>query len=298
MNQPLISVVIPVYNRASVLSAALRSVTAQTFRDFEIIVIDDGSTDDIAATLGGFDTLSIRLLRHSQNRGAAAARNTGVRAAQGRFIAFLDSDDVWMPDKLAQQITVIESADGSTKACCTSYVAVRDDGKRESLVRLAARLDWNRHLLLGCNVSPGTTLLVERSCFEEVGYFDESMRRLEDWDWMLRYTARYRLATVDEALAKIYINTAPSEDDVRRALVIMREKHLPSAAASSLSARQRFLSALLLEESAARYRERRLFRAVISLARSYISYPFRNLSFYSNILQKLARLMRTRALSD
>lgn len=294
MGQPLISVVIPVYNRASMLPVALRSVLAQTFGDFEIIVVDDGSTDDVAAALGGFDAPCIKLLGHRRNRGAAAARNTGARAARGRFIAFLDSDDEWLPEKLARQLTIMESADGATKACCVSYVVTSGEGMPEVLVELAARRDWYRQMLLGCHVGPGTTLLVERACLEAVGGFDEDMRRLEDWDWMLRYTARYKLATTDEVLARVYRGKAPSGDSVRRALEILRDKHLDAASARGRGARRRFLSALLLEEAAIWYRERRLLLATTRLMRSYFNYPFRRLSFYVNIVRKLGELIRTR----
>jgi len=294
--KPLVSVVIPVHDRASVVPVALRSVMAQTFGDLEIIVVDDGSSDDVAAALGdvGGDggALPIKLVAHARNRGAAAARNTGVRAARGRFIAFLDSDDAWMPEKLARQLAIMDRADGATRACCVSYVVARDTGAPDIRVRLAPRRDWYEQMLLGCYVGPGTTLLVERACFEEIGDFDEDMRRLEDWDWMLRYTARYGLVTSDAVLATVHRGAAPPGDHVRRALATLRAKHLEAVTARGPGSRRRFLSALLLEEAAIWYRERRLPRAVACLSRSYVNYPFRRLSFYTNIVRKLGDLMR------
>jgi hypothetical protein len=136
--------------------------------------------------------------------------------------------------------------------------------------------------------------LVERNCFEEVGFFDENMRRLEDWDWMLRYTARYKLTNVDEALATIFPNAAPSHHDVLQSLDFLRNKHLPSVTAMGRAEHRRFMSALLLEESASWYREAHLFRAITTLARSYFYYPLRSRSFYSNAVRKLAKLIHSK----
>ena len=103
---PRVSVIIPTYNRADLVQQALASVKAQTYRDFEIVVVDDGGTD------GTFEVLSadreIRVLRHAGRRGVSAARNTGIIAARGEWLAFLDSDDLWLPDKLARQIFWLE----------------------------------------------------------------------------------------------------------------------------------------------------------------------------------------------
>ena len=102
---PLVSVIIPTYNRAALVAEALASVKAQTFRDFEIVVVDDGGTD------GTWEALSagqeIRVLRHPRRRGVSAARNTGINAARGQWLAFLDSDDLWLPDKLARQMAYL-----------------------------------------------------------------------------------------------------------------------------------------------------------------------------------------------
>ena len=99
---PLVSVIIPTYNRADLVQEALASVKAQTFRDFEIVVVDDGGTDGTCEVLSAWR--ETRVLRHPGRRGVSAARNTGITAARGQWLAFLDSDDLWLPDKLARQI--------------------------------------------------------------------------------------------------------------------------------------------------------------------------------------------------
>ena len=102
---PWVSVIIPTYNRAALVAEALASVQAQTYRDFEIVVVDDGGTDGTAAALA--EWREVKVLRHSRRRGVSAARNTGINAARGQWLAFLDSDDLWLPDKLARQIAYL-----------------------------------------------------------------------------------------------------------------------------------------------------------------------------------------------
>ena len=101
---PPISVIIPVHNRAKLILRALASVRAQTYAEFEILVVDDGSTDGLSETLGQLDEPRLRVLRHTLRQGAASARNTGIRASTGEYLAFLDSDDEWMPNKLERQL--------------------------------------------------------------------------------------------------------------------------------------------------------------------------------------------------
>ena len=278
--EPAVSVIIPVYNRTATLATAVRSVLAQTFQDFEIIVIDDGSSEDIPAALADLKAPNLRLLKHPDNEGTAAARNTGIRHATGRYIAFLDSDDTWMPEKLDRQLKALAAADANTKACCTSFFLARDDGTSQERRTLEVPEDWYAQLLWGCDLSPGATLVVQRDCFEEIGPFDEGFRRLEDWDWLLRYAARYGIAVVEDPLARVNLASPPSAAEVEAALTRMREKHLATAAATSRRMKRRFQSTLLLENAAASYRERRLLRATALLMRSLLAYPLRNPQLY------------------
>jgi glycosyltransferase involved in cell wall biosynthesis len=105
-----VSVVIPTYNRASLLGRAIKSVLEQTYQDFEIIVVDDASTDNTEEVVRNLRDRRIRYLRHEKNRGGSAARNTGIRAAWGQYIAFQDSDDEWLPEKLKKQMEVLAAA--------------------------------------------------------------------------------------------------------------------------------------------------------------------------------------------
>src|SRR5689334_12185159 len=118
-NSPDVSVVIPVLDGEDVINRALDSVFAQTYSNFEIIVVDDGSTDQTVSLVSKKVCDQLRLIEHSENRGAAAARNTGIAAANGRWIAFLDCDDAWTEDKLARQIAALKIAGAGVMACAT-----------------------------------------------------------------------------------------------------------------------------------------------------------------------------------
>jgi len=119
--EPTVSVVIPVYSRAGTIMRALRSVMCQSFNNLEIVVVDDGSTDETVAIVEAAHISNLTLIRHSWNQGAAAARNTGIRAARGRYVAFLDSDDVWAPEKLSRQLSKLEHMPADIMACTSGY---------------------------------------------------------------------------------------------------------------------------------------------------------------------------------
>ena len=166
----LCSVVIPVFNRQGVLRRAVASVRTQTFRDYELIVVNDCSTEPITDAIE--DVLkgqNGRLLRHEVNRGAGASRNTGARAATGRYIAFLDSDDEWYPEKLARQIAVMQAEPGCA-ASCTGFALVSDGEVFDR--RLPPSVNDLREILWGCCISPGSTLVVERALYETTGPMD------------------------------------------------------------------------------------------------------------------------------
>src|SRR5215469_1652028 len=124
-NTPLVSVIVPCYNRAHIIARAVDSARDQTMQDWELVIVDDGSSDDIVGALMAYrNDERIRLVRHTCNRGEPAARNTGIQAARGRFIAFLDSDDVWLPEKLARQTKTIMAAPNPDFVFCVTRTIV------------------------------------------------------------------------------------------------------------------------------------------------------------------------------
>ena len=215
---PCVSVIIPAYNRAHVLPRAITSVLNQTFTDYEIIVVDDASTDDTGTVAQNTDG-PLRVICHELNRGPAAARNTGIRAARGAYVAFLDSDDEWLPGKLARQIGLLEGLGTSYNACCSGRILTHPVLGYSWERHLPAEEHWTRYLLInGCDLSPGSTLVARRRVFEHTGLFDENLPRYEDWDWLLRYVADYDLAIVPEPQAIKYLSPPPSPDDLRAAI--------------------------------------------------------------------------------
>ena len=192
-----ISVVIPTQNRRELISRAIDSVRAQTRPAGEIIVVDDGSTDDTARFVA--ETYpDVRVLRQ-ENRGVSAARNAGIRAAEGELIAFLDSDDEWLPRKLERQIQAMETSPGAL-FCHTNEIWVRN-GRRVNPMKKHEKFGgriFEKALPL-CVISP-SSVLVDRLLFDEVGLFDESLPACEDYDLWLRVCARFPVLFVDEPL--------------------------------------------------------------------------------------------------
>ena len=284
---PQVSVIIPIYNQANTLAMAIRSVLAQTFQDFEIIVVDDGSTDDLAGALTPFNDSPMRLLSHDRRRGAAAARNTGVAGALADYVAFLDSDDEWLPTKLAKQLAVMATAPPKAYASTTAFFLHRASRPEPERREIEPNFLLRKHLLWGCNLSPGSTLLARRECFEEIGLFDTSMPRLEDWDWLLRYAARYEMAYLNEPLARVHIVNSPLLAEVEVSVERMRWKHEAKAAEISRSGRRIFRASLLLELSATNYHNSNRLRASILAIRSICWYPFRNVKFFARMFRAL-----------
>jgi glycosyltransferase involved in cell wall biosynthesis len=175
----LVSVVMPVWNGAAFLGEAIESVLAQAHRPLEIVVVDDGSTDGSGGIAARFGNL-VRCHRQ-ENRGAAAARNRGVALARGPSIAFLDADDLYEPDKLAEQIPRLSAyPDRDVVIGARQYERlVADEGDRDPRPRFEPMHDEHLSLQLGCG-------LFRRRVFERVGAFDETLRITDDWDWFLR----------------------------------------------------------------------------------------------------------------
>jgi glycosyltransferase involved in cell wall biosynthesis len=178
------SVIIPVYNREQDILKALNSVINQTFGDYEIVVVDDGSTDGTAAVLNCFKE-KIEVIRHRENLGVSAARNSAIKSASGQYIALLDSDDEWYPHKLAEDFRYLEQ-NNQVKIHQSNEEWVRNGKKvnpKFKHKKLAGNI-FEKSLEL-CLISP-SSVVMHNSLFDKYGLFDETMRVCEDYDLWLR----------------------------------------------------------------------------------------------------------------
>lgn len=193
-----ISVVIPTHNRAHTLCRALDSVLAQTLSPAEVIVVDDGSTDATPQLLK--TTYPEVIALRQNNRGVSHARNRGIAAARNDWIAFLDSDDRWLADKLASQASALRDAP-AFRFCHSDELWIRD-GRRVNPMRKHAKHggEMFMHCLARCAISPSTALL-HRALLDDVGGFDETLPACEDYDLWLRICAQHPVLFVPRALA-------------------------------------------------------------------------------------------------
>ena len=196
-NLPRLSVVVPTFNRAHCLREALASIAGQSFRDFELIVVDDGSQDATQTVVERFP--EVRYVCLEENSGVSRARNRGIAEARGEFVCFLDSDDLWKKDKLERQMAWMETH----PACQVSYtdeIWIRNGVRVNPMKKHAKHSgDIFRHCLPRCIVSP-SSVLMRTSLFEEVGDFDESLPACEDYDLWLRMALRYPFHFIEEKL--------------------------------------------------------------------------------------------------
>lgn len=200
--RPKVTVIIPTFNRARYLATAIQSVLDQTFSDYELIVVDDGSTDGTEAVLAGFRDPRLRVLCQ-ENRGISAAMNAGLQAAQGEYIARLDSDDVWFPNLLASETMVLDSCPDRGVVYARAQAMSANGTSREHYLGLPLRYpnDALLSLLWGdctCNI----TALARRSCFASAGLYDETFRTHEDWDMWLRIARNHHFMFLNSTLGR------------------------------------------------------------------------------------------------
>lgn len=271
--RPVVSAVLPVYNRGDLVKRSLQSVLCQSLDDLEVIVVDDGSTDDLATSLGAFDDRRLRVVSLPSNLGAAAARNAGVSEAHGQYIAFIDSDDWWLPQKVERQLEAMRGS--GARWSCTASIVVNKYHPAGVIRSAKVTTVTSKRLASGCVWSPGSTLVAEKKLFDEVGLFDEQLVRLEDWDWLLRASKKASLMVLDEPLSCIdgCHGSASNYDSVKSSTRRMRQKHNKDMPFFSLRGLQ-FRAALERELAAAAYREGLYAIAVQHISRSLLHVPY------------------------
>jgi len=220
MPDPLVSVILPVYDREASIERAVRSVLAQTYRPFELIVVDDGSTDGTRRLLDRFG-LTITVITQS-HAGAYAARNLGMRHARGELIAFADSDDAWLPQRLASQVPLLRRPEVGLVFGDTIHVtSARTDATRTGLTsfrvapprrgRVAAQFAW-------CNFVPTCTVLVRRRCLDEIGGFPETSAISSDYLTWFRIAMRHELDYADAPLVEYTVHPGGISYDLGRSI--------------------------------------------------------------------------------
>jgi glycosyltransferase involved in cell wall biosynthesis len=255
--------------------------------DWELIIIDDGSADDLGTVIQALADQRVSLIRHDSNRGAAAARNTGIRASSGAFVAFIDSDDEWLPEKLHRQVAAMD-ARPRLGGLCTAFRLkrlrsgyVEDRHPRPTPTWLASLLD-------GCFVSPGTTLLARRECFDTVGLLEESLRRFEDWDWLLRLVEHYEFDCLSEVAAIINVGPSPSPSVIGHATRALEGRQVSRIRSMAGEAGvRRFRASLALERAHAAQSARNPLGAMSGIAEAALLSPTRTLDFLRRGLAKL-----------
>src|SRR5262249_10455091 len=200
---PAVTVIVPTRNRARYLGEAVGSVLAQTLVDLGLVVVDDGSTDSTRDLVGAIGDPRLRYL-YQPPSGIGAALNRGLRSARGRYVARLDSDDVWRPDMLETLVPILESRADVGVAYARGQAMDGDGHRLPNVQGIPERFpgDSLRSLLYDdgtCNVA----LLARRECFERAGFYDEDLVASEDWDMWLRVARHYRFAFVDKVVTDI-----------------------------------------------------------------------------------------------
>lgn len=197
-----VSVIIPTYNRAKFLRIAIASVLNQTLQDFEIVVVNDASEDNTRQVIENIQDRRVRYLCNATRKGVATSRNTGILNSEGRYIAFLDDDDEWFPQKLEKQFNVLESSP-TIGVIYTGSLAI-ESTSRSILYQLAPTLKGRifDQLAIQKWIAPTSTFFLKRECFNKVGLFDVNIEFGEDFDMWLRISKEFQFEYLEESLVK------------------------------------------------------------------------------------------------
>lgn len=213
---PKVSIIIATYNRSYFICNAINSVLGQTFKDFELIVVDDGSTDDTKQVLTRYGSLINYL--YQDNKGRAQARNAGIKLAKGEYIAFLDDDDMWLPYKLQKQVEFLDAH--PEIGLIHTFIDIIDEHgnllkettkKHLRLYKKAMRIGYIYEGMSKQCIMFLSTVMLRKDYLDKVGFFDSRIPAFEDWDFYLRFSLKYQIATIPEPLVKYRIHQAQTD---------------------------------------------------------------------------------------
>jgi glycosyltransferase involved in cell wall biosynthesis len=276
---PKVEVIIPSYNTAKYLSIAIESVISQTFEDWRILLVDDGSTDNTAEVVAPYIARLGPKLKYIKqvNAGLPAARNTAIRNSSAELLALLDADDIWVPHRLAESVKAFAGRPdvGLSYGFNTrideqgNVIDTFDRGQRHAEGRIASQI-YMRRVDLPC-----PTITFRKQCVDEVGLFDETLRATEDRDLWLRIAQRYEVALVPEILAHYRVSGQSMSTDPERMLDAQRrfiEKHYGTSGCGFLP-RRVALSRIYRQRAEALDIRRKPWPALLSSVRALILYP-------------------------
>jgi glycosyltransferase involved in cell wall biosynthesis len=225
-DEPLVSVVIPTYERPQFLEGAIRTSLAQTYENTEIIVVDDGSSEQYADEIVSDFPEGVTCIQHDENKGPSAARNTGIREANGEYVAFLDDDDRWHETKISRQVEALERDHTAGLATCL-VAAITPDGDLVHCETSAPSGDCSDKILIGNQIGTPSRVLVRRECFDDIGTFDESLPTKQDWDFYIRLCQEWNIVAVEDYICfrTVHESLSSSPKSAKRDNQVIVEKH-------------------------------------------------------------------------
>jgi len=214
--EPTVSVVIPTYDRPEMLQRAVESVVQQTYDSVELLVVDDHSPTPASETLERIETdtlRSVECIRHDENQGHPAARNTGMELAEGEFIAFLDDDDEWLEKKIEKQVERFQESPESVGIVYTGLNQRNKDGSINAVTTPSLTGDVTKQLLVDDFIGTGSMYMIRSDAYESIGGFDERFPAWVDWDYSLRLSLEYEFAVITEPLVNRYVGGHDQSSD-------------------------------------------------------------------------------------
>jgi len=228
-NSPIVSVIIPTYNRTKLLERAVNSVLRQTYKELELIIVNDSSKDETEKVIKKYADDRIKYICHQKNLGGPAARNAGIRAAKGEYVALLDDDDEWFPEKLEKQVKHFSEVSNKVGLVYSGFEVIDMNGNVIHKTYPKFKGNLYMRLLERSMIGGSSVPLIKRACFEKVGLFDKSLKSCQDWDMWMRIAKYYEFDFVPEILTKIYSHFHQISSDYSRMIpgrTRMIEKHI------------------------------------------------------------------------
>jgi glycosyltransferase involved in cell wall biosynthesis len=271
-------VVIPVFNRQRLGERAVLSACAQVVDGMEIIIVDDGSDPPFRVPATALQSANVRLVRHEVTCGASVARNSGIAAARGEWVALLDSDDYWLPATLEPRLDFARQTCGSARSDLIVYAAgfVLKKGDRKGDLRIPREAASPGEFACGCWFAPGSTMLFRKELFERIGPFDPELPRLEDYDWFMRFAlAGGRLKVWDAVAAIVEVQGKPRREALEAAARHLLWKYGRTDSPQKLSGSMlhRLMAMLDMERASLCRYGHQWISTLFYLARSFVRAP-------------------------